>query len=123
MESTTLSLRKMMMAASTFALILVLTAAFFAPASAQSGGCPNGPFAGATPTDSDGDGVSDADEILAGSDECDPTSVISTPAPPTPVPPRLALTGPSTAMLSVMVGMALIIVGAAAMSLGKRAES
>ena len=41
---------------------------------AQSAGCADGPFAGATALDSDGDGVNDGDEVLAGTDQCDPAS-------------------------------------------------
>jgi len=42
------------------------------PVAAQSGGCAGGPFTGATTLDSDGDGVSDANEVTAGTDQCDP---------------------------------------------------
>lgn len=54
------------------AIALVFTG-FMAPAGAQSGGCANGPHEGATVTDSDGDVASDAVEVVAGTDECDPT--------------------------------------------------
>ncbi len=56
------------MAAATLVAALILVA----PAGAQSGGCEGGPYPGATATDSDGDGVSDADEVVNGTDECDP---------------------------------------------------
>lgn len=57
----------------TILAILALSLAGFAsPAAAQSSGCAGGPFDGATATDSDGDGVSDGDEVAAGTDECDP---------------------------------------------------
>lgn len=67
--SFTASLRPLVVLA---ALAMALTMTLAAPAGAQSGGCTGGPYAGATPTDSDGDGASDADEVLAGTDECDP---------------------------------------------------
>jgi hypothetical protein len=54
------------------AIVALASVAAIGPVSAQSGGCAGGPYAGATPTDSDGDGVSDADELLSGTDECDP---------------------------------------------------
>ena len=104
----------------TLAAITILMVVLAAPVGAQSGGCPGGPFPGATATDSDGDGVSDADELAAGTDECDPTSVISTPLPN---PPTLALTGPSAAMLSAVVGLALVVVGFAFLSVGERRKT
>jgi LPXTG-motif cell wall-anchored protein len=56
-----------------FGLVVLLASLLsFGTAAAQSGGCANGPHAGATPSDSDGDGVSDADELVNGTDECDP---------------------------------------------------
>jgi len=55
------------------AAIAIVLAGFVTPAAAQSGGCVNGPHDGATATDSDGDGAADATEVVAGTDECDPT--------------------------------------------------
>lgn len=54
-------------------IIFVASLLFAAPAGAQSGGC-TGSYADATALDSDGDGVSDSDEIQTGTDECDPSS-------------------------------------------------
>ncbi len=53
-------------------VVLFASLLSFGTAGAQSGGCSNGPHTGATATDSDGDGVSDADELTGGTDECDP---------------------------------------------------
>ena len=59
---------------------LVVSFLSIQPVAAQpSGGCTGGPFAGATDLDGDGDGVNDADEVVAGTDACDPA------AAPTPV--------------------------------------
>lgn len=174
------------------AAFLVGVIALQQPAGAQSGGCAGGPFVGSTTLDSDGDGVNDADEIVSGTNECDPastpvrvcgdfvasydpatfdfdndgdndaaeraagtdpcdsTSVISaavtttTAAPTTPTetettttirvaavgvdeetqaPPQLALTGPSTATLAAVVGVATLLLGAASLAVGRRVEA
>lgn len=174
--------------AKTWRRIFVLASLAFAlfataPAAAQSGGCPGGPFDGATTLDSDGDGVNDSDEVASGTDECDPnstptfvcggyvsnydaaafdsdndshtdaeeiaagtdpcdsTSVIAaaattttTTAPTTTTaaagaggaaqqPPTLALTGPSTATLAVVVGLAMVLLGAASLAVGRRVDA
>ena len=64
--------------------IAALTVGLFwaqpAGAQASAGGCGSGvTFPGATATDSDGDGVTDANELGAGTDACDPadTPVLS----------------------------------------------
>lgn len=91
-------------------------------AGAQSSGCPNGPFEGATALDSDGDGVNDGDEVLAGTDECDPAST-PTVAATVAAPPRLALTGPSHAVVTALVGSALLVLGMVSISVARRADA
>ena len=37
--------------------------------------------------------------------------------------PELALTGPSTAMLSLMVALAMVVLGAASLAVGRRVDA
>ncbi len=99
--------------------------------------------------DSDNDSYTDAAETAAGTDPCDPTSVIAaavttttaapstTTAAPTPTTvdtgagtgaaaqqaPTLALTGPSTATLTFVVGLAMVLLGAASLAVGRRVDA
>ena len=104
------------------AALLVASIGFAGPAGAQSGGCDGGPFPGATPTDSDGDGASDAEEVLAGTDECDPTSVVAGTAAAAQ-PPVLALTGPSGAIVLAYAGLVLVTSGLGALAIGRRVDA
>ena len=67
----------------------------------------------AATADTDGDGQTDAAEIAAGTDQCDSASVNI---------PELALTGPSTAMLGFVVALAMVVLGAASLAVGRRVE-
>jgi|GEM_PF-4284800 len=86
----------------------------------------------AATADTDGDGHTDAAEMAAGSDACDSTSVIAAAANNTPAPqaapvdqaaPTLALTGPSTAMVSALIGVATLMLGFGTMALSRRIEA
>ena len=68
----------------------------------------------AATADTDGDGQTDAAEIAAGTDQCDSASVNI---------PELALTGPSTAMLGFVVALAMVVLGAASLAVGRRVEA
>ena len=104
------------------AVLLVASMVLAGPVGAQSGGCEGGPFPGATPTDSDGDGASDAEEILAGTDECDPTSVVAGSAANTQ-PPVLALTGPSRGIVLAYAGLVLVTFGVSSLVIGRRVDA
>ncbi len=76
--------------------------------------------------DTDNDGHTDAAEAAAGSDACDATSVIAAAVTNTPTPqaaPTLALTGPSTAMISALIGVATLLLGIMAMAVSRRIEA
>lgn len=81
--------------------------------------------------DADNDGVSDADETAAGTDPCDAASVAGATStqtttavsPAVAEPPLLALTGPSTATVLVIVAMLLVGLGAASVVVGKSVDS
>jgi len=85
--------------------------------------------------DFDNDGHTDADEIAAGTDPCDSTSVIAAGAAATTTTtvaannggaaqaPTLALTGPSTATVTFVVGLAMLLLGLASLAVGRRVEA
>lgn len=87
----------------------------------------------AATADTDDDGHTDAAEVAAGSDACDATSVIAaaavtpaaaTPAATTPAAaPVLALTGPSNAMISALIGFATLLLGIGATAVSRRIEA
>ena len=80
----------------------------------------------ASTADTDGDGHTDAAEVAAGSDPCDATSVVAAAVANTPTPqaaPTLALTGPSTALVSALIGVAALLLGLSAMALSRRIEA
>ena len=93
----------------------------------------------AATADTDGDGFTDAAEIAAGTDQCDAASVIAaaqtgttttttTEASTTTTTavqevPELALTGPSTALLGLLVALAMVVLGVASLAVGRRVDA
>lgn len=78
--------------------------------------------------DTDADGHTDAAETTAGSDPCDASSVVAAAAATqntgtVAAAPQLALTGPSTAIIIALTGLSMMMIGFAALAVGRRVEA